>query len=229
MFGTSVLPVEWVFLPIELDTKWALSIWKFVFSSSGKFSWKFHWFFSLFWSLLDFSDLNIGHDGLVLIFLFSLLCLYVLFPRIPQLYLSTLLLSFGFFFFFHFPCVFNLPRLLSSECFLFLAFCYFMDIICFSEYGLHFLIFFFCFYFEPCRVKWLALDWWVFFFFRVLKDQKADWKLSTPRAGVLSFTKGVSSWGVFLLSWSVSQRGVYWAPSWEPSGRRWSGEMGLSF
>lgn len=52
--------------------------------------------------------MNIGPAGLVLKFsylfflLFPLICLYILLPRIPQLYILTLLLKFPFFFIFNF-------------------------------------------------------------------------------------------------------------------------------
>lgn len=86
--------------------------------------------------------------------------------------------------------------------FFFFSILVFMDIISyFSEYDLHSFLIFFFFYFDPCRVKWLALDWWGFFSEWKIKKLIGSWAHKSWR---IEFTKGVSGWGVFLLSWSAS-------------------------
>lgn len=119
---------------------------------------KSEWFFSLFWSWT--LGLNIRPAGVVLKFsyfyflLFPCIYLYVLFPRIPC------------FIFEPFCWIFNFSFIFNSKlsCHLNHKF-HFMDIIYFSK-GMTYIVFFSkflfssCFYFDPCHVKWLSLDWW---------------------------------------------------------------------
>lgn len=147
----------WTFLSIVLGTYlMGLSIWKLVSFSSGNFLENFisGILFDLGTPYLDIRCAGLAHKFSHLFFLlFPFLCLYILFPRIPQLCLPTPLLNCSFFLYFQL-----LQAFLLSEYFLFLAFCSQGVCFIFFCFLFHFVGSGCGFYFDPCHIKWLSLD-----------------------------------------------------------------------